>query len=106
MAWPATALGTCCVSSAAISRPEFNQNGFPNRDVRSSLFSAEPRDAIERKRQSGAISRQFAVLRAHELIRKVPHTHRSVLTDQGRMAIAAILAARNANALELAKLAA
>lgn len=91
---------------AAVSRPEFNQNGFRNRDVRSSLFSAEPRDAIERKRQSGAVSRQFAVLRAHKLIRKVPHTHRYVLTDQGRMAIAAILAARNANALELAKLAA
>ena len=45
-------------------------------------------------------------LRAHSLIRKVPHTHRYVLTDQGRLAIAALLAARNANALELAKLAA
>ena len=90
----------------AASKPQYGMNGFRNRDVRSSLFSAEPRDAIERKRQSGAVSRQFAVLRAHKLIRKVPHTHRYVLTDQGRMAIAAILAARNVNALELAKLAA
>jgi hypothetical protein len=40
------------------------------------------------------------------LIRKVPHTHRYILTDQGRLVITALLAARNANALELVKLAA
>ena len=90
----------------AVSRPEFNQNGFRNRDLRPLLFGCEPRDAAEQKRQSAAVSRQFALLRAHALIRKVPHTHRYVLTDQGRLEIAALLAARNANALELAKLAA
>ena len=90
----------------AVSRPEFNLNGFRNRDLRPLLFDAEPQHAAERKRQSAAVSRQFALLRAHGLIRKVPHTHRYVLTDHGRLAITALLAARNANALELAKLAA
>jgi hypothetical protein len=90
----------------AVSRPEFNQNGFRNRDLRPLLFDAEPRDDAARKRQSSAVSRQFALLRAHGLIRKVPHTHRYILTDQGRLVITALLAARNANALELVKLAA
>ena len=90
----------------AVSRPEFNQNGFRNRDLRPLLFDDKPRDAAEQKRQSAAISRQLALLRAHKLIRKVPHTHRYTLTDHGRLAIAALLAARNANALELIKLAA
>jgi hypothetical protein len=90
----------------AVSRPEFNQNGFRNRDLRPLLFDGEPRDDAARKRQSSAVSRQFALLRAHGLIRKVPHTHRYILTDQGRLVITALLAARNANALELVKLAA
>jgi hypothetical protein len=36
----------------------------------------------------------------------VPHTHRYVLTDHGRNAITALLAAQNASTLELTKLAA
>jgi hypothetical protein len=90
----------------AVSRPDFNQNGFRNRDLRPLLFDAEPRDRRSSERQSSAVSRQFALLRAHGLIRKVPHTHRYILTDQGRLVITALLAARNANALELVKLAA
>jgi hypothetical protein len=90
----------------AVSRPEFAQNGFRNRDLRPLLFAAEPRDAAERKRQSAAVSRQFALLRAHGLIRKVPRTHRYLLTDHGRNAITALLAAQNASTLELTKLAA
>jgi hypothetical protein len=70
------------------------------------LFDGEPRDDAARKRQSSAVSRQFALLRAHGLIRKVPHTHWYILTDQGRLVITDLLAARNANALELVKLAA
>jgi hypothetical protein len=90
----------------AVSRPEFAQNGFRNRDLRPLLFAVETHDAAEQKRRSAAVSRHFALLRAHGLIRKVPHTHRYVLTDHGRTAITALLAAQNASTLELTKLAA
>ena len=90
----------------AISQPEFSQNGLRNRDLRPLLYPQPPHDPREQKRQSAAISRKLAMLRAHRIIRKVPHTHRYVLTDFGREAITAILAAQNANTLELAKLAA
>jgi hypothetical protein len=89
----------------AVSRPEFAQNGLRNRDLRPLLFSS-PREAREQKRQSAAVSRKLALLRAHGLIRKVPRTHRYVLTDFGRQAITALLAARNANSLELSAIAA
>jgi hypothetical protein len=90
----------------AVSRPEFAQNGLRNRDLRPLLFPQAPREEREHKRQSAAVSRKLALLRAHGLIRKVPHTHRYVLTEFGRQAITALLAARNANTLELTTIAA
>ncbi len=90
----------------AVSRPEFHQNGFRNRDIRPLLCEKTPRDADDQRRQAAAISRQFALLRAHGLIRKVPHTHRYVLTESGRNSITAILAARNAATEKLSALAA
>ena len=89
---------------AAISRPEFSHNGLRNRDLRPLLYDPSSRDPREQKRQSAAVSRKLAMLRAHRLIRKVPHTHRYVLTDFGREATTALLAAQNANTLELTKL--
>jgi hypothetical protein len=90
---------------AAVSRPEFSHNGLRNRDLRCLLFPKTPCDPREQKRQSASVSRKLAMLRAHGLLRKVPHTHRYVLTDFGQQAIAALLAAQNANTLELTKLA-
>ena len=52
------------------------------------------------------ISRKLHLLRAHWLTRKVPHTHRYHLTKAGRIAVTALIAARNANTQELTKLAA
>ena len=83
-----------------------NQNGLRNRDLRSLLYSQPSKDPRAQKRQSAAISRKLAMLRAHGLIRKVPHTHRYTLTEFGQQTITAILAAQNANSLELARLAA
>jgi hypothetical protein len=91
---------------AAVSRPEFSQNGMRNRDLRSLLYSEPSPDAREQKRRSGAVSRQLAMLRAHGLLRKVPHTHRYMITDFGRQTITVLLAAQNANSRELAQLAA
>jgi hypothetical protein len=90
----------------AVSRPEFSHNGLRNRDLRCLLYVQPPRDLRAQKRQSAAVSRKLAMLRAHGLIRKVPHTHRYVPTDFGRQSITALLAAQNANTLELTKLAA
>ena len=46
------------------------------------------------------------MLRAHGLIKKVPNTHRYVLTDRGRTTITALINASQANIEELKQLAA
>jgi hypothetical protein len=90
----------------AISHGEFTLNGLRNRDVRALLFPKPARSQAEQKRQAAMVSRKLHLLRAHRLIRKVPHTHRYHLTTAGRIAVAALIAARNANTQELTKLAA
>ena len=91
---------------AAISRGEFALNGFRNRDLRALLFSKAAPSKSARKRQAAAVSRKLLLLRAHHLIRKVPHTHRYHLTDAGRVVVTALITARNASTQELTKLAA
>lgn len=88
-----------------ISRGEFALNGLRNRDLRRELF-ARASDRNEQRRQSGAITRKLALLRAHGLIKKVSGTHRWVLTDNGRRIVTALLAARNADVDQLTQLAA
>ena len=90
----------------AISRGEFTLNGLRNHDIRPLLFPKPARSQAEQKRHAAVISRKLHLLRAHRLIRKVPHTHRYQLTKAGRIAVTALIAARNANAQELTKLAA
>ena len=51
----------------------------------------------ERRRQSAALTRKLAILRAHDLIRKVSGTHRYTLTHNGRRIVTALLAARRAD---------
>lgn len=86
-----------------VSRGEFNLNGFRNRDLQRLLYRGQPADAAEGKRRCAAISRKLRMLRAHGLIKKVPHTHRYLLTDDGRVAIAAISAAQHATVAQLSK---
>ena len=68
--------------------------------------STEPRDAQEKRRRSGVVTRKLRLLRAHGLLHKVPKTHRYLVSDNGRKAITALLAARDANADLLTTLAA
>ncbi|MBL8792384.1 MAG: hypothetical protein JNM56_00615 [Planctomycetia bacterium] len=77
--------------------------GFRNRDLRPLLYGASPVTAAQRRRQGAAVPRQLRLLRAHGLIRQVSRTHRYVLTDHGRTAITAILAARQAATAQLAE---
>lgn len=89
----------------AVNRGEFAVNGFRNGDLRQFLYKDTP-DAEKRKKQSAAVTRQLRLLRAHGLIRKVPRTHRYVLTQRGRTAINALLVARAADTKTLANAAA
>lgn len=82
----------------AISRHEFLINGLRNRDLRSLLYSTETTDPKEQRRRSTAVGRKLRLLRAHGLLQKVANTHRYLVTANGRTAITALLAARNANA--------
>ena len=83
-----------------ISRGEYQIAGFRNRDVRQTIYAATDDDRI-RRRQSAAVTRQLAILRAHGLIKKIPRTHRYLLTQQGTTVMAALLAARNATLAQL-----
>jgi hypothetical protein len=87
----------------SVSRGEFNLNGFRNRDLQRLLYRGQPADSAEGKRRCAAMSRKLRMLRAHGLIKKVPHTHRYLLTDYGRVAIAATSAAQHATAAQLSK---
>jgi len=90
----------------AISRGEFSINGLRNRDLRARLFPGTPPSPDLQRRQSAAVSRKLALLRAHGLIKKLQGTHRYHLTAEGRATIAALIAARHASADSLTKLAA
>lgn len=87
---------------AAVSRGEFATAGFRNRDIRLLLHpdSAEA-TPDEVRRIAARVGRQLRLLRAHGLIRKVPKSHRYVLTPRGNQLTAAISAARNATIKQL-----
>jgi hypothetical protein len=85
----------------AISRGEFTLNGLRNRDLQKLLFVAPPPSEREARRRSALVSRHLRLLRAHGLLRKVPHTHRYQVTGSGRRALTAIAAARRATVAEL-----
>jgi hypothetical protein len=90
----------------ALGAGEFAINGFRNRDLRRALFPAAGTSKAEEKRRAAMISRKLELLRGHHLIRKVPHTHRYVLTDAGQIAVTALNTARQASTQQLTKLAA
>jgi hypothetical protein len=90
----------------AIGRSEFTINGFRNHGLQRLLFFTTPVSKSEQKRRTAAVRRRLALLRAHHLIRKVPHTHRYLLTDTGRITVTALITARRASTQELTKIAA
>jgi hypothetical protein len=76
----------------ALARGEFLVQGFRNRDVRLALYG-EATDHQQRQRHAAAVTRQLAILRAHDVILKVPTTHRYHLSASGRRIVAGLLAA-------------
>jgi hypothetical protein len=89
----------------ALSRGEFALTGIRNADLRALLYPAKA-DKLQIRRRSAAITRQFALLRAHGLLKKLPHTHRYQLSSKGRRIITALLAACYADVEQLTKMAA
>jgi hypothetical protein len=82
---------------------KFLIQGFRNKDLQAMLFAKPPASDLEKRRRSGQVTRRLWLLRAHRLIRKVPGTHRYLVTDQGREVITALQAAREADVAKLAK---
>jgi hypothetical protein len=74
----------------AISRGQFNINGFRNRDIRNILFPGN-HDASIRRRLPARVTHRLRILRAHGIIKKVQHTHRYVLTKRMRQIATAII---------------
>jgi hypothetical protein len=86
----------------AISRGELATAGFRNRGLRALLHPAAASLApCDQQRLSARVSRQLRLLRAHGLIRKVPRTHRYLLTERGRLLTAALFATRNSDIKQL-----
>jgi hypothetical protein len=90
----------------AVLRGEFTVNGFRNRDLQPILFPKEASTPQEQCRRRGAVTRRLRMLRAHRLIRKVPSTHRYVLSPKGREILGTLTATQNLTIQELKKAAA
>jgi len=88
-----------------LSQGEAMINGFRNRDLRSQLY---PRHQLvgQQTKRAAAVTRKLRLLRAHGLIRKVSGTHRYVVTENGRIILTALMAARKADVNQLTKMAA
>ncbi len=81
----------------ALSRGEWTIAGFRNRDLQHLLYSGQPQNKKLARRRSAAIGRKLRLLRAHGLIRKLPHTHRYLITESGRTILTALVTAQQAN---------
>lgn len=80
---------------------EFALLGFRNRDIQAVLYSRPPSGPKEKRRRSARVTRLLRILRAHGLIRKIPHSHRYRVTPRGT---AISKAAVMSHAITLAKL--
>ena len=94
-------LGTDAFLLRALSRGEWTIAGLRNRDLQPWLYLGVPRDKKAARRPSAAVSRKLRLLRAHGLIRKLPHTHRYLVTEPGRAILTALVAAQEANTQKL-----
>jgi len=84
-----------------VNHGEFVINGFRNRDLRKHFYPQPTTDYKEQLKRSSSVTRKLRILRTHGLIKKVPKTHRYVLTSHGVQIITALLAARSADVQKL-----
>lgn len=82
----------------AISDPQHAVAGLRNRDMVAAMYPKPAGTPEEQRRRSARVTRLLRLLRAHGLLQKVPKTHRYQVSADARKKLAALLAARNANA--------
>lgn len=75
----------------AINDGDFLINGFRNRDLQRLLYSQPAATEAEQRSRSAAVSRKLRLLRAHGVIRKIPHTHRYQIAPDARTMLVAVL---------------
>jgi hypothetical protein len=68
----------------AALRGEHAVRGFRNGELAERLYGSRPTDAGERRRRCGRVSRQISLLRAHELVAKIPRSRRYRVTRSGQ----------------------
>jgi hypothetical protein len=85
----------------AIGDPKWMVAGIRNRDLVAILYPEPAIDDKEKRRRSSRVTRLLRLLRAHDLLQKVPKTHRYQVGVNARSIIAALLAAGNANPAKL-----
>jgi hypothetical protein len=81
----------------AVSKAEFLLHGLRNRDLQAVFYPQPTNDPKEKRRRSAAISRKIRMLRAHGLLKKLPNTHRYIVSDKGRRVATALIAIRQAD---------
>lgn len=81
-----------------ISDGKYLIRGFTNRDIRREIYDDDPDSAANR----GKTSRAFSKLRAHGLIRKIPHSRRYLVSDKGRRVMGALIETKRKTYPELA----
>jgi hypothetical protein len=89
----------------AVTDGRFAINGFRNRDIQQLLFERPPASDNEKRSRSARISRLIRLLRAHHLVRRVPHTYRYLLTTKGAEILSAILSMRTITLQQLKRVA-
>ena len=78
----------------SVLRGEFLLHGFRSADLRKLRFD-HPRTPEEKRRQMGRTSRLIGMLRAHELVKKVPKTRLYRITQKGHLVMSTSLYFRN-----------
>jgi hypothetical protein len=79
----------------SICDAKFTITGLRNRDLVRALYGDKKHSKAQAKRLSSRVSRLLRMLRAHRLLRRVPHTNRYQLTTRGRKLAAAVTGVRN-----------
>jgi hypothetical protein len=75
-----------------LSNASFLIRGFTNKDVRMALYQGQSSDFIKYRSK---ITRLLAKLRAYGLIKKIPRSHRYLLTAKGRRIFSALIESKN-----------
>jgi hypothetical protein len=90
----------------AVSRGEFTLTGLRNHDLCRLLYPKPASSLQEHRRRSSRITRLLRLLRAHAILKKLPGTHRYLMTKKGRRCITPFLLASDATSEQLNRLAA